>query len=121
MIESSFQDDMYDATGDESVNRLQQRMIELTGKEAAMWALSGTMGNQICLRTHLTQPPHTVLLDYRAHVHCWETGAMPVMSQAAVTQVHPKNGLHLTLEDVKKHIIADGNSMSPSLLPQPVV
>lgn len=112
MIESSFQDDMYDATGDESVNRLQQRMIELTGKEAAMWALSGTMGNQICLRTHLTQPPHTVLLDYRAHVHCWETGAMPVMSQAAVTQVHPKNGLHLTLEDVKKHIIADGNSAS---------
>ena len=112
MIESSFQDDMYDATGDESVNRLQQRMIELTGKEAAMWALSGTMGNQICLRTHLTQPPHTVLLDYRAHVHCWETGAMPVMSQASVTQVHPKNGLHLTLEDVKKHIIADGNSTS---------
>ncbi|EEA20879.1 L-allo-threonine aldolase, putative [Talaromyces marneffei ATCC 18224] len=113
MIESSFQDDMYDATGDESVNRLQQRLVELTGKEAAMWALSGTMGNQICLRTHLTQPPHTVLLDYRAHVHCWETGAMPVMSQAAVTQVHPKNGLHLTLEDVKKHIIADGNIHFP--------
>lgn len=114
MIESSFQDDMYDATGDESVNRLQQRMIELTGKEAAMWALSGTMGNQICLRTHLTQPPHTVLLDYRAHVHCWETGAMPVMSQASVTQVHPKNGLHLTVDDVKEHIIADGNSTSCS-------
>lgn len=37
---------------------------------------------------------------------------MPVMSQASVTQVHPKNGLHLTLEDVKKHIIADGNSTS---------
>jgi threonine aldolase len=112
MIESSFQDDMYDTTGDESVNRLQQRLAELTGKEAAMWALSGTMGNQICLRTHLTQPPHTVLLDYRAHVHCWETGAMPVMSQASVSQVHPKNGLHLTVGDVKKHIIADGNSMS---------
>jgi threonine aldolase len=114
MIESSFQDDMYDSTGDESVNRLQDRLVELTGKEAAMWALSGTMGNQICLRTHLTQPPHTVLLDHRAHVHCWESGALPVMSQAGVTQVHPKNGIHLTVEDVKKHMIADGNSMLPS-------
>lgn len=110
MIESSFQDDMYDAEGDESVNRLQDRLVELTGKEAAMWALSGTMGNQICLRNHLTQPPHSVLLDHRAHVHCWESGALPVMSQASVTQVHPKNGVHLTVEDVKKHIIADGNS-----------
>lgn len=113
MIESSFQDDMYDAEGDESVNRLQERLVELTGKEAAMWALSGTMGNQICLRTHLTQPPHSVLLDHRAHVHCWESGALPVMSQASVTQVHPKNGIHLTVEDVKKHIIADGNSKCP--------
>ncbi|OKL63601.1 hypothetical protein UA08_00052 [Talaromyces atroroseus] len=110
MLESSFQDDMYDSTGDESVNRLQDRLVELTGKEAAMWALSGTMGNQICLRTHLVQPPHTVLLDHRAHVHCWESGALPVMSQASVTQVHPKNGIHLTLQDVKKHMIADGNN-----------
>lgn len=78
--------------------------------EAGLWALSGTQGNQICLRTHLTQPPHSVLLDHRAHVHCWESGALPVISQASVTTVHPKNGVHLTLEDVKANIIADGNS-----------
>ncbi|RKL11316.1 hypothetical protein BFJ68_g8414 [Fusarium oxysporum] len=78
--------------------------------EAALWAVSGTQGNQICLRTHLTQPPHSVLLDHRAHVHCWESGALPVISQASVTTVHAENGVHLTLEDVKKNIIADGNS-----------
>jgi hypothetical protein len=33
-----------------------------------------------------------------------------MFSQAAVTQVHPKNGVHLTLEDVKRNMIADGNS-----------
>ena len=98
------------------MNKLQDRLKELTGKEAALWALSGTMGNQICLRTHLTQPPHSVLVDYRAHVHCWESGAMPVMSQASVTQVHPKNGVHLTLADVKKRMIADGNSTYLCLL-----
>lgn len=101
---------MYNEEGDPSVNALQDRMVELTGKEAALWVVSGTMGNQICLRTHLVQPPHSVLLDHRAHVHCWESGALPVMSQAVTTQVVPKNGVHLTVDDVKKNIIADGNS-----------
>lgn len=101
---------MYNEEGDPSVNALQDRMVELTGKEAALWVVSGTMGNQICLRTHLVQPPHAVLLDHRAHVHCWESGALPVMSQAVTTQVVPRNGVHLTLDDVKKNMIADGNS-----------
>lgn len=110
ILDASVGDDIYDPQGDVSVNALQDKLIELTGMEDALWAISGTMGNQVCLRTHLTQPPHTVLLDHRAHIHCWESGALPVLSQAGVTAVHPKNGLHLTLEDVKKNIIADGNS-----------
>lgn len=85
-------------------------MVELTGMKAALWAVSGTQGNQSCLRTHLTQPPHSVFCDYRAHIQCWESGALPVTSQATVTTVHPKNGIHLTLEDVKANMIADGNS-----------
>ncbi|KAJ5363621.1 uncharacterized protein N7496_009334 [Penicillium cataractarum] len=113
IIEASVGDDIYDPEGDASVNALQDKLIELSGKEAALWTLSGTMGNQICLRTHLTQPPHTVLLDHRAHVQCWESGALPVFSQAAVTQVHPKNGVHLTLDDVKRNMIADGNIHFP--------
>lgn len=111
ILEASFGDDIYDPMGDASVNALQNKLIELTGMEDALWAISGTMGNQICLRTHLTQPPHTVLLDYRAHIHCWESGALPVLSQAGVTSVHPENGVHLTANDVKKHMIADGNSV----------
>ncbi len=101
---------MYDEVGDKSVNILQDKLVALTGMEAALWTASGTMGNQICLRTHLHQPPHAVLVDYRAHVHCWESGALPVFSQAMSTCAHPSNGVHLTLADVKKRIIADGNS-----------
>ncbi|KAI8152689.1 putative low-specificity L-threonine aldolase [Colletotrichum sp. SAR 10_70] len=70
ILEATVNDDIYDVDGDPSVKALEARLVELTGKEAALWAISGTQGNQICLRTHLTQPPHTVLLDYRAHVHC---------------------------------------------------
>ncbi|KAF4811554.1 putative low-specificity L-threonine aldolase [Colletotrichum siamense] len=109
ILEATVNDDIYDVDGDPSVKALETRLVELTGKEAALWAISGTQGNQICLLTHLTQPPHTVLLDYRAHVHCWESGALPAMSQASATTVHPKNGVHLTFDDVKANMIADGN------------
>ncbi|VUC27485.1 unnamed protein product [Clonostachys rosea] len=113
ILNATFNDDIYDPEGDPSVKALEAKIMELTGKEAALWTMSGTQGNQICLRTHLTQPPHTVLLDYRAHIHNWESGALPVLSQASVTTVHPKNGLFLTLEDVKANMIADGNIHFP--------
>lgn len=108
---STFGDDIYDEGGDATVKKLVERIIQMTGKEAALFVPSGTMGNQICLRTHLHQPPHTVLLDYRAHVQCWETGAMPLLSQATVTSVEPKNGVHLTLDDLKDRIVEENNCM----------
>lgn len=101
---------MYDEEGDESVKSLEAKLVAMTGMEAALWTASGTMGNQICLRNHLHQPPHSVLLDHRAHVHCWECGALAAFSQATSTCVHPSNGVHLTLKDVKKRIIPYGNS-----------
>ncbi|CAG9954907.1 unnamed protein product [Clonostachys rosea f. rosea IK726] len=113
ILNATFNDDIYDPEGDPSVKALEAKIMELTGKEAALWTMSGTQGNQICLRTHLTQPPHTVLLDHRAHIQCWESGALPVFSQASVTTVHPKNGVFLTLEDVKANMIADGNIHFP--------
>ncbi|EEP76885.1 conserved hypothetical protein [Uncinocarpus reesii 1704] len=113
ILEATFADDVIDEDGDPSVRALEQRLVELTGKEAALWVLSGTMGNQICLRTHLAQPPHSVLLDHRAHIYGWESGALPVMSQASVTPVQPSNGIHLTLEDVKQHMIPEENFHYP--------
>ncbi|KAK2797563.1 hypothetical protein FQN50_009158 [Emmonsiellopsis sp. PD_5] len=113
ILEASVGDDIYDEHGDPSVNALQDRLLELTGKEAALWALSGTMGNQICLRTHLVQPPHAVLLDHRAHVHCWESGALPVLSQATVNTVIPANGVHLTVDEVRKNMIGGDNLHFP--------
>lgn len=91
------------------MSALQDRMAQLTGKEAALFVPSGTMGNQICLRTLLHQPPHTILLDHRAHVQCWETGAIPLLSQATVTGVEPRNGVHLTLDDVRDRIVEENN------------
>src|SRR5207253_6665107 len=56
-------DDQYGE--DPSVNRLQQRIAELLGKEAALFVQSGTMANQIGLKI-LTRPGDEVILGDEA-------------------------------------------------------
>lgn len=53
---------------------LESHCAALAGKEAGLLVLSGTMGNQVALRTLLTQPPHGVLCDYRSHIANYEAG-----------------------------------------------
>lgn len=53
---------------------LELHLASLTGKEAALFVLSGTMGNQLGLRTLLMQPPHSVLCDHRSHIIQYEAG-----------------------------------------------
>jgi threonine aldolase len=84
---------------------LEAHCASIAGKEAGVFVPSGTAGNQIALRSHLKQPPHTVLCDYRAHIYRYEAGGAGFHSGAAVTAVVPTNGHHLTVEDVERAMI----------------
>lgn len=53
---------------------LEAHCAALTGKEAGLFVLSGTMGNQLALRSLLTQPPHGLVCDYRSHIVKYEAG-----------------------------------------------
>ena len=90
---------------DPTTNALEEYIASLTGFPAALLVLSGTMGNQLSLRAHLTQPPHSVLCDYRAHILEWEAGGVASLCGALVKGVVPSNGHNLTLSDVKKHAV----------------
>ncbi|KAJ5097987.1 Low-specificity L-threonine aldolase [Penicillium argentinense] len=103
MANASFGDDVYQE--DNSTTEFQKEIARLTGMEDALFMLSGTMGNQIGVRIHLNQPPHSVLCDYRAHVYAEEGSGLAVLSQAMVTPVHPANGIYMTLDDVKKWVV----------------
>ena len=59
---------------DPSINRLQERVAALLGKESGLWLPTGTMANQVALRT-LTQPGDDVIVSAGAHVVWSETGA----------------------------------------------
>lgn len=59
---------------DKTTIDLEAHCASLTGKEAGLFVLSGTMGNQLALRSLLTQPPHGVLCDSRSHIINYEAG-----------------------------------------------
>jgi threonine aldolase len=84
---------------------LERFIADLTGKEAALLVLSGTMGNQVSLRAHLTQPPQAVLCDRRGHIINYEAGGVATYSQAMMQPIDAQNGTYLTLEEVKKYAV----------------
>jgi threonine aldolase len=72
MADAEVGDDVYGE--DPSVNRLEQLAAERLGKEAALFVPSGTMANQLALRS-LTRHGDQVLAGENAHVLLFESGA----------------------------------------------
>ena len=63
-----------DVFGDDpTVLKLEARVAELLGKEAALFTVSGTMANQLALRSH-TESGDEILVDANAHIYYYETG-----------------------------------------------
>ena len=71
MAAAAVGDDQYGE--DPSTNRLQARVAELLGKEAGLWLPSGTMANQVALRT-LTRPGDEVIACRESHAAWHEAG-----------------------------------------------
>ncbi|PYH93925.1 l-allo-threonine aldolase [Aspergillus ellipticus CBS 707.79] len=99
-----------DVFGEDPVtNDLEAYVAGRTQHESSLLVMSGTMGNQVAIRTHLKEPPYSVLCDYRAHIICYEAGGVSSLTGATVTPVVPQNGTYLTLEDIQKHAVLSDN------------
>lgn len=92
---------------DYTTESFQVEMAKLTGHEDAIFMLSGTMSNQIGLRSLLTQPPYSVLSDSRGHIIHYEAGGLASLTGASIQPVEASNGLYLTLEDIKQKLVLD--------------
>jgi threonine aldolase len=77
MANAEVGDDVYG--DDPTVKNLERRTAGLLGKEDAVYMPSGTMTNQVALRTH-TEPGDAVLFDQNAHVYLFEGGAPSAFS-----------------------------------------
>ncbi|KAI0005477.1 threonine aldolase [Russula compacta] len=103
-VQASLGDDVYH---EPNTIALEAHIARLFGKEAALFVPSGTMSNQLAIRTHLKQPPYSVLCDYRAHIYVCEGGGLAFYSGAQGIPVIPSDGRHLTLEDIQNFIVLD--------------
>lgn len=69
-----------DVLGDDpTVNKLEEFVAALLGKEAAVYMPSGTMTNQVALRTH-TEPGDEIILESQAHIYFYEGGGPAALS-----------------------------------------
>src|SRR5262249_48125406 len=77
---------------DPTVNRLQDRVAALLGKEAALFVPSGTMSNQICVRTH-TRPGDELLCETQCHIYNNEAGGPAVLSGVTCRTIQGDYGI----------------------------
>lgn len=105
ILNASYGDSVYKE--DPSTIELEKYVSELTGKEAALFCVSGTLSNQIGIRANLLQPPYSILCDYRAHIFLSEAGGLATLSQAMVHPIIPLNGNYITLEDIIENYTPD--------------
>jgi threonine aldolase len=71
---------------DPSINALQEQGAALLGKEAALWLPTGTMANQVALRT-LTRPGDDVVVSRESHLVWHETGGAAANAGVQLTEV----------------------------------
>jgi len=110
LAEAEVGDDVYGE--DPTVNRLEARMADRVGTEAALFVPSGTMANQICLHV-LTDPGDEILLERSAHIFNYESGAAGLLSGIQLNPVEGEEGL-LVPDRVDAAVRPDTMVMPPS-------
>ena len=110
MFEAEVGDDVY--REDPTVNRLEERAAEVTGKEAALFLPTGTMGNTIGLKV-LTTHGQEVICDSRAHLLDWELSMLAWFSGCLVRAIPTEHGI-LTWDDMKALVKPVGPHWGPT-------
>jgi threonine aldolase len=90
MASAEVGDDVYGE--DPTVNRLEARVAELLGKPAALFVPSGSMSNQIAVKTH-TQPGDELICEEFCHIYNWEAGGPAFLSGVSSRTVRAEYGI----------------------------
>jgi threonine aldolase len=77
---------------DPTVNRLEERVAVLLGKEAALFVPSGTMSNQVAIKAH-TVPGDELLCDVRCHIYNNEAGGPAALSGVTCYTIAGDHGI----------------------------
>jgi threonine aldolase len=104
MYRAELGDDVYGE--DPTVNRLERMAAERMGKEAALFVVSGTMGNLVALLTHCRRGDEVILGD-RSHTFLFEQGGMASLGGIIPHTVPNQPDGTMRLEDLEGAIRGD--------------
>lgn len=77
---------------DPAVNRLQERVAALLGKEAALWLPTGTMCNVVAIKVH-TKPGDAIVVESMAHVIRAESAGAALISGVLIEPIATERGI----------------------------
>lgn len=109
MADAELGDDVYGE--DPTVNRLQERAAELTGKEAALFVPSGTMGNQLGVLVN-TPRGHALLADAQCHTFLYEAGGAATIGGVQLVPLPGDRGL-ISPRQVEQALAPDDPHYAP--------
>jgi threonine aldolase len=113
MAEAEVGDDVFGE--DPTVNRLQEKAAEMMGMEAALFVPTGTMANEVAVKTW-TKPGDAVLMDEECHILHYELAGPAVLAGVQTEPVPTQKGI-IPLPEVARRIRhADDHTPGTSLL-----
>ncbi len=104
IYEAELGDDVFGE--DPTVQRLERRLADLVGKEAALLVASGTMGNLVCVLTHCGRSDEVILGD-QSHTFYYEAGGISALGGIHPHTVPNQHDGTLRLEDIRAAIRPD--------------
>jgi threonine aldolase len=87
---------------DPSVNELEQKTAKIFGMEAGVYCPSGTMTNQIAVKTH-TNPMEEVIIEKSNHVYFYEVGGIAFHSHCSIRTIEGNHG-RITPSQIEENI-----------------
>ena len=104
-----------DVLGDDpTVKEIEALTAKTLGKEAALYMPSGTMTNQVAVRTH-TQAGDEIILEAGAHVYYYEAGAPAALSGVVCMTIPGQRGI-FTADQVEAVLRGPNPHYAPSRL-----
>lgn len=103
MMNAQVGDDVFNE--DPTVQKLQQKLADMFGFEAALFCPSGTMCNQIAVKVH-TQPLDEIIMDKLSHVYYYETAGYAFNSGCGVRLIDGDKG-RISAQQIKENIQPD--------------
>jgi threonine aldolase len=101
MAQAAVGDDVYGE--DPTINHLQALAAEMTGKQAALFVPSGTMGNLAAILAHC-QRGDEVMMGARAHTFLYEGGGISALGGVHSRQIMEQPDGSLALDDLRAAI-----------------